>query len=76
VADRFSDPSVRKSIDVDVTLVDTYDGLINDLELTIVREAKRHDADAFHIQLHRFIARMAAARFSCASASFSRPVLL
>ena len=48
VADRFSDPSVRKSIDVDVALVDTYDGLINDLELTIVREAKRHDADAFH----------------------------
>ena len=48
VAERFSDPSVRKSIEVDVTLVDTYDGLINDLELTIVREAKRHDADAFH----------------------------
>ena len=25
-----------------------YDTLITDLELTIVREAKRHDADAFH----------------------------
>jgi len=48
VADRFSDPSVRKSIEVDLALVDTYDGLITDLELTIVREAKRHDADAFH----------------------------
>ena len=48
VADRFSDPSVRKSIDVDLALVDTYDGLITDLKLTIVREAKRHDADAFH----------------------------
>ena len=48
VADRFSDPSVRKSIEVDLVLVDTYDGLITDLELTIVREAKRHDADAFH----------------------------
>jgi transposase len=48
VAERFSDPGVRKSIDVDLALVDTYDGLINDLELTIIREAKRHDADAFH----------------------------
>ena len=48
VAERFSDPSVRKSIEVDLTLVDTYDGLITDLELTIVREAKRHEADAFH----------------------------
>ena len=48
VADRFADPSVRKSIEVDLTLVDTYDGLITDLELTIVRQAKRHDADAFH----------------------------
>jgi transposase len=25
-----------------------YDSLINDLELTLVRTAKRHDADAFH----------------------------
>ena len=40
--------SVRKSLEVDVALVDQYDALINDLELTIVREAKRHDADAFH----------------------------
>ena len=48
VAERFSDPSVRTSIAVDVALVETYDGLITDLELTIVREAKRHDADAFH----------------------------
>ncbi len=27
---------------------DQYDALVNDLELTIVREAKRHDGDAFH----------------------------
>lgn len=25
-----------------------YDALITDLELTIVREARRHDGDAFH----------------------------
>jgi transposase len=48
VREHFSDPSVRKSIDVDLTLVAQYDTLITDLELTIVREAKRHDADAFH----------------------------
>jgi len=48
VVDHFLDPSVRKSIEVDVTLIDQYDALVNDLELTIVREAKRHDGDAFH----------------------------
>jgi transposase len=48
VIDHFSDLSVRKSIEVDVVLIDQYDALINDLELTIVREAKQHDGDAFH----------------------------
>jgi transposase len=48
VVEHFPDPSVRKSIEVDVTLIDQYDALVNDLELTIVREAKRHDGDAFH----------------------------
>src|SRR5881296_460665 len=48
VSAHFTDPSVRKSVDVDLALIDQYDTLIVDLELTIVREAKRHDADAFH----------------------------
>src|SRR2546427_1480750 len=48
VSAHFVDPSVRKSIDVDLALIDQYDTLVVDLELTIVREAKRHDADAFH----------------------------
>jgi transposase len=48
VSAHFADPSVRKSIDVDLALIDQYDTLMMDLELTIVREAKRHDADAFH----------------------------
>ena len=48
VVAHFPDPSVQKSIEADVTLIDQYDALVNDLELTIVREAKRHDADAFH----------------------------
>jgi len=48
VVEHFPDPSVRKSIEVDLVLVEQYDALVTDLELTIVREAKRHDADAFH----------------------------
>jgi transposase len=48
VVDHFSDPSVRKSIEADVVLIDQYDALINDLEVTIVREAKLHDGNAFH----------------------------
>ena len=48
VVEHFPDPIVRKSIEVDVALIDQYDALVNDLELTIVREAKHHDADAFH----------------------------
>ena len=48
VIEHFPDPSVRKSIEVDVALIDQYDVLVIDLELTIVREAKRHDGDAFH----------------------------
>ena len=48
VVDHFPDPSIRKSVEVDVALIDQYDALVIDLELTIVREAKRHDGDAFH----------------------------
>jgi len=48
LSERFPDPSVRKSIEVDVALLDQYDALISDLELTLVRDAKRHNADAFH----------------------------
>ena len=48
VPDHFPDPSVRKTIEVDLALLEQYDILINHLELTLVREAKRHDAEAFH----------------------------
>lgn len=33
---------------VDLAFLERYDTLINDLELTLVRTAKQHDADAFH----------------------------
>ena len=45
VPEHLADPSVRKSIEVDLALLDQYDALISDLELTIVREAKGHDVD-------------------------------
>jgi transposase len=47
VSEHFPDPSVRKSIDVDLALLDRSDTLITDLDLTLVRTAKEHDADAF-----------------------------
>jgi transposase len=48
VVEHFPDPSVQKSIAVDLALIDQYDALVIDIELTIVREAKQHNADAFH----------------------------
>ena len=48
VSEHFADPIVRMSIDVDLALLERYDDLITDLELTIVREAKQHDGDTFH----------------------------
>jgi transposase len=48
VREHFPDPNVRKSIEVDLALLAQYDALISDLEVTLVRDAKRHDADAFH----------------------------
>src|SRR6266850_2550736 len=44
VAERFADPAVQKSIEVDLALVSYYDALLRDVELTIVKTAKHHDA--------------------------------
>ena len=38
----------RKSMEVDFLLIGNYDQVIRDLELHLVRQAKRHDPDAFH----------------------------
>ncbi len=48
VAGRFPEPAVQKSIAVDLTLIDTYDRLLTDLELDLVRTAKAHDAQTFY----------------------------
>ncbi len=43
VPDAFTDPVLRKSIEADLALCDTYDVLIRDLEKIVLRQAKAHD---------------------------------
>lgn len=49
VAERFADPAVQKSIEVDLALIDYYDELLRDLELAIVTTAKQHDANTLYL---------------------------
>ena len=48
VAERFDDPAVQKTIEVDLALITYYDELLTDLELSIVQTAKHHDAHTFY----------------------------
>src|SRR5262249_29788370 len=48
VAAHFAEAEVRKSIEVDLSLIDHYDTLLTDVELTITRTAKIHDPHTFH----------------------------
>ena len=48
IAERFSDPSVRRMIEIDLALIDHYDALLGDVELYLTRAAKVDDGDAFH----------------------------
>src|SRR2546426_11984640 len=47
VEEHFPDPSVRKTIEVDVSLIDHYDQLLGEVELYITRTAKAHDVQTF-----------------------------
>jgi len=49
VAERFPDPAVQKSIEVDLALLDHYDRLLRDMELTILKTAKQHDANTLYL---------------------------
>ena len=49
VADHFEDRVVRKSVAVDLALQSRYDTLLTDLENYLVRQAKQHDPQAFHL---------------------------
>ena len=47
VADHFPDPSVRKAIEVEVSLIDHYDQLLGEVELYLTRSAKTDDVQTF-----------------------------
>src|SRR4030095_3194566 len=49
VAERFADPAVQKSIDVDLALIESYDELLRDVELTLVNTPKTHDAHTLYL---------------------------
>ena len=49
VAERFPDPAVQKSMEVDLALLGSYDPLLNDLELHILKAAKQHDANTLYL---------------------------
>ena len=49
VAERFADPAVHKSIAVALALITSYDELLRDVELTIVKTAKHHDAHTLYL---------------------------
>src|SRR5262249_19152558 len=47
VADHFPEPSVRKAIEVEVSLIDYYDHLWGEVELSLTRSAKTEDVQTF-----------------------------
>ena len=49
VAERFADPAVQKSIEVDLALITHDDQRLTDLELSIVKAAKHHDANTHYL---------------------------
>jgi transposase len=49
VAERFVDPSVAANVSFDLKRITFYDDLLNQIELEIVRHAKQHDANTFHL---------------------------
>jgi transposase len=50
VAERFADPAVQKSIEVDLALLDYDDQLLRDLELAIGKTAKQPDANTLYVR--------------------------
>jgi transposase len=49
VAERFADPAVQQSIAVDLTRIGHDDDLLRDVELTLVKAAKHHDANTLYL---------------------------
>jgi len=49
VAEHFEERAVRRSIAIDLALLERMDGILRELELDLVRQAKQHDAQAFQL---------------------------
>jgi transposase len=49
VAERFPEPAVQKSIEVDLVLIGHYDELLRDVELSIGSTAKHHNANTLYL---------------------------
>ncbi len=49
VAEHFEDRAVRRSVAVDLALLERMDGIVRELELDLVRQAKQHDPQAFQL---------------------------
>src|SRR5262245_57497794 len=49
VAERFRDPAVQKSVEVDLALIDHYDHLLRDVELSVLKTAKQHNANTLYL---------------------------
>jgi transposase len=48
VAEAFCELDTRKSMEVDFTLTESYDGIIRDIENHLERRAREHDTQAYH----------------------------
>jgi transposase len=49
ISEHFEDVSVRKSIELNLTLLKQYDILLNDVELYLTRHAKEHDPNNLYL---------------------------
>jgi len=49
VAERFAEAAVHKTIEVDLALITYYDELLKDLELSLLKTAKHHDANTLYL---------------------------
>jgi transposase len=49
VAERFADPAVQKSVEVDLALIGHYDQLLREMALAILQTAKQHDPHTLYL---------------------------
>jgi transposase len=49
VAERFPEPAVQKSVEVDLALIDHYDQLLRNVELSLLHTAKQHHANTLYL---------------------------